>query len=104
MKQAQICHLEKSSKADLLNNYRIFLESQAENEKIWYVIQHNFVFLQKVRPFTIRKRDELLGINMHVQRQQCLILIYYTIKIMHKNNVLARLPQLSCMVVANDIK
>ena len=57
MKQAQICHLEKSSKADLLNNYRIFLESQAENEKIWYVIQYNFVFLQKVRPFTIRMVD-----------------------------------------------
>ena len=57
MKQAQICHLEKSSKADLLNNYRIFLESQAENEKILYVIQHNFVFLQKVRPFTIRMVD-----------------------------------------------
>lgn len=59
--------------------------------------------MQSVRPFLKRKYDEST-IKIHVQRKLYLIFIYNTIKIMHKIIVLARLPQLSCVVAAKDIK
>ena len=51
----------------------------------------------------IRREYNECKIKIHVQRQQCLILIN-TIKMMHDNNKLTISPQPSCMVVAKDIK
>ena len=76
----------------------MFSKSALDVSSKWQIFTCFGCFCTLIR----RKRDEC-KIKIHVQRQQCLILIY-TIKIMHNKDELTRLQQPSCMVVANDIK